>query len=257
MLRVYGDSWTEGQGANLEKENSLKNRDELQKFRNEFSWAKVLSDKINLEHTNDGLSGHSNLKIFNKISSDVKNGIITKNDLVIIMWSSSLRDTVNFLPNNEWISWSVRELINTPNRFINSFVSGDEKYDNFLQTYKELYISELFNQNYYNIVNQKYIIFIQKLLEFYNVKYIMCDGFERMIIDLNKKDDITKHINKDSYWGFNNKCLREYLTELKRDDIWEVKNMTKDIFLSLHPNKIGYQIISDVLYNFLKKLKYV
>jgi hypothetical protein len=78
-----------------------------------------------------------------------------------------------------------------------------------------------------------------------------------MIIDLNKKDDISRHINKDVYWGFNKKCLREYLSDLKRDDIWEVKNMTKDIFLSLHPNKNGYEIISDVLYNFLKKLKYV
>ena len=41
-LRAYGDSWTEGQGANVKKEKEFSGRNDIRKFRNEYSWVKLL-----------------------------------------------------------------------------------------------------------------------------------------------------------------------------------------------------------------------
>jgi hypothetical protein len=257
-LFAFGDSWTEGQGVDSEMELTLKDRDDLRKFRNELSWVKLLSDKLKCECVNKGLSGNSNQKIFNDIVKNIQENIITNDDLVIVTWSSSLRDSVPFLPNNEWLSWSIKQLLETSSdRFIKSYKSGDNRYDSFLQSYKEFYIGELFNQNYYNIINQNYIIFIQKMMEHYGIKYIMCDAFENMLIDVKPKDDVTKYINKKVYWGFGKKCFKQLLYEQKEMDIWEKIETSKQDIGGIHPNKKGYQIIYNEVYEFLKKLNYV
>lgn len=257
-LYAFGDSWTEGQGVDSEIESTLKDRELLRSFRNELSWIKILADKIGIESINKGLSGHSNQKIFNEIVNNIKEKLITRDDIVVITWSSSLRDSVPFLPNNEWLSWSIKQLLETSSdRFIKSYKSGDDTYDSFLQSYKEFYIGELFNQNYYNIINQNYIIFVQKMLEYYGIKYIMCDAFENMLIDLKPKDDVTKYINKTVYWGFGKKCFKQLLYEQKERDIWEKIETSKQDIGGIHPNKRGYEIISDEIYNFLKKINYV
>ena len=174
-LHAYGDSWTEGQGT-------TDNREEWKNY----SWVKIISDKLGIDSINNGVSGNSNIKIFNKVVDDLIEGKIKNDDIVVIMWSSSLRDLVPFLPKNEWVSWSIKHLIEYPHKFVESYQSENEKYNNFLCSFKELYVSNLFNQNYYNIVNQNYIIFLQKMFDFYEVKYVMCDAFESMIIELNK-----------------------------------------------------------------------
>lgn len=258
ILRAYGDSWTEGQGADAVIEKSITERHELRKFRNEHSWVKLLSEKLELNYVNNGLSGLSNVKIFNQLVSDIKDGLISKDDFVIVMWSSSLRDSVPFLPNNEWISWSIKQLFETSSEnFIKSYKSGNKDYDNFLMSYKELFIAELFNQNYYNIINQNYIIFVQKLMEDYGIKYIMCDAFENMVIDLQPKDDITNFINKKYYWNFGDTCFKSFLHATKRKDIWEPVEISKQDIGGIHPSKIGYELISDEIYKYLKLINHV
>jgi hypothetical protein len=56
------------------------------------------------------------------------------------MWSSSLRDSVPFLPNNEWISWSIKHLMETPNKFKDSYKSHNKIYNSFLSSYKDFFI---------------------------------------------------------------------------------------------------------------------
>jgi lysophospholipase L1-like esterase len=258
IVRAYGDSWTEGQGTDVVVEKSITERHELRKFRNDNSWVKFVCDKLDMTYINNGLSGASNLKIFNQLTTDIKEGLIAKDDFVFVMWSSSLRDNVPFLPNNEWLSWSIKQLFETSSEnFIKSYKSGNVEYDNFLQSYKELFIAELFNQNYYNIINQNYIIFTQKLMESYGIKYFMCDAFETMIIDLNKSDDVTKHINKKTYWNFGKKCFKDFLLETKKDDIWEPIVVSKQDVGGIHPNKSGYELIANEIYNYLKLIDHV
>jgi lysophospholipase L1-like esterase len=241
-LYGYGDSWTAGEGSSTDKSEWEK-----------FSYIKLLGDKLNIPSINYGISGNSNQKIFNKVVADVKERKIKSDDLVIVMWSSSLRDTVSFLPNDEWISWSVKHLMNLPDKFVYSTTHNDETYDKFINQFKMFFISDLFNQNYYNIVNQNYILFTQKLFEYYGIKYVMCDSIERMVMNVIKQDDKGEHIDKKRYWNYGSKTFRELLFE-HGGDVWEHPNVVIDNKPSLHPNRNGYSIIFDELDKFISKL---
>lgn len=254
ILRAYGDSWTIGEGCDRKIEDSLSKEDKIN-FQKNNSWVKFLSDKLEIEHVNNGVSGYSNLKIFNKVIEDLRNGVIGSDDIVVIMWSSSLRDVVPFLPSGEWVSWSVKHLIEEPHKFLNSYNSEDIKFNNFFTEFKHLFISDLFNQNYYNIVNQNYIVFLQKMFNFYGVKYMMCDSFESMLINLNVDDDVTYLIDESKYWEFNKMTFREYLNQTKITDIWEYQDEKYKSRASQHPNVVGYKMISDEIHNFLIKNK--
>ena len=243
-LHAYGDSWTEGQGTTEDRQQWKTH-----------SWVKIVSDNLGVTPINNGISGNSNLNIFNKVIDDLIEDKIKENDIVVVMWSSSLRDLVPFLPKNEWVSWSVKHLVEYPHKFVESYQSENEKYNNFLYSFKELFITDLFNQNYYNIVNQNYIIFLQKMFEFYKIKYVMFDAFESMINDLDKKDSKLEIINQNYYWEFNKKTIRDLLNSTNRDDIWEHAENYKDR-PTQHPNIEGYRLISEIIYDFIKKCHY-
>jgi hypothetical protein len=246
ILHAYGDSWTEGEGCNNTIEFTLKNQ-ELILFRNKHSWVKHLADKLKYEWINNGKSGNPNSVIFNSIIDDVTNGRIKKDDLVGIMWSSSLRDYAAFLPRQQWVSWSVKHLINRPDKFIESYKSNNDSYDSFLREYKNFFLQNLFNQNYYNIVNQNYIIFLQKLLDFYGVKYFMVDAFDKMIETsvLNKTDDCTHLIKKSNYWNWGILTMRDFLEKSNTNCFEDTNEPGK------HPNTMGYNLISEELYNYI------
>ena len=250
ILHAYGDSWTEGEGCDLEIESTLKNQ-ELIIYRNQNSWVKSLADKLNLQWINNGKSGNPNSVIFNSIIDDVTNDRIKKGDLVIVLWSSSLRDYAAFLPRQQWVSWSVKHLVNLPEKFINSYKSHNETYDSFLREYKSFFLDNLFNQNYYNIVNQNYIIFLQKLFEFYGIKYVMADAFDMMVVDPNEKDDIGGMIKTKHYWEYRKKTMRDFLQETKLDCFEDIKMMSKNP--AQHPNILGYNLISVEFNNYIVK----
>ena len=250
ILHAYGDSWTEGEGCDLEIESTLKNQ-ELIIYRNQNSWVKSLADKLNLQWINNGKSGNPNSVIFNSIIDDVTNDRIKKGDLVIILWSSSLRDYAAFLPRQQWVSWSVKHLVNLPEKFINSYKSHNETYDSFLREYKSFFLDNLFNQNYYNIVNQNYIIFLQKLFEFYGIKYVMADAFDMMVVNPNEKDDIGGMIKTKYYWEYRKKTMRDFLQETKLDCFEDIKMISKNP--AQHPNIMGYNLISVEFNNYIVK----
>ncbi len=252
ILHAYGDSWTEGEGCNIKKEKSLKNQD-LIIYRNNHSWVKTLAESLSVNWINNGKSGNPNAVIFNSIIDDVVTSRIKKNDLVIIMWSSSLRDYAAFLPRQQWVSWSVKHLLNKPEKFIESYKSNDNVYDSFLKEYKSFFLENLFNQNYYNIVNQNYIIFLQKLLEFYGIKYIMSDAFDKMVDveNLNLDDNYLDLINKNLYWKFGEKTFRDFLEETNTDCFEDTNEPGK------HPNALGYNLISQEFYNYIVKNKVI
>jgi len=248
ILHAYGDSWTEGEGCNLEKEKTLKNQ-ELIIYRNKQSWVKTLAESLDINWINNGKSGNPNSVIFNSIIDDVTNGRVKKGDLVGIMWSSSLRDYAAFLPRQQWVSWSIKHLISRPDKFINSYQSSNETYDSFLREYKNFFLENLFNQNYYNIVNQNYIIFLQRLLEFYDIKYFMVDAFDKMVntSNMNKSDNYLDLINTKKYWEFHTSSMREFLEKTNTDCFENTNEPGK------HPNSFGYNLISQELYNYIIK----
>jgi len=250
-LITYGCSWTEGEGCDINVEKTL-TLDKLKNFRNENSWPKFLSDKLNISDViNNGISGNSNRKIFNQVIIDIESGKIKKEDFVCIMFSSSLRDYVPFLPDGEWISWSVKHLIDLPDKFYNSYKGNSNKFNIFLQKYKKFFITNLFSQDYYNYVNQNYIIFLQKLLSEYKIDYIMMESFENMIQEpIN--NDFRIAIDKSKYYGKLKYTLKDYLIDSKIIDVWESKNTSLNK-VKVHPNKKGYKLIADELYKFIEK----
>ena len=256
ILYAYGDSWTEGQGCFLEEEQKIKDRVSLKEFRNLNSWPAMLSEKLNCKYENSGCSGNANNLIFNNVITDLKNEKIKKGDFVIVMWSSSLRDVVPFLPKGEWVSWSVKELAAFPHKFFESHKDNNEKYDIFLEKYKKFFLSELFNQNYYNIVNQNYIIFLQQMFEEYGVRYVFCDAFDMMIQNLSKTNNLIHLINTNNYWGFMDCTIRDYLLKVSDESAWEYPKPIS-VVPSNHPNKKGYQLIADELFNFIKTNKVI
>ena len=80
ILYTYGCSWTEGEGVDIIIENTLLNKAEKNLFRNKFAWPALLSEKLNCNHINNGISGNNNNNIFNKIVEDVQLNKILKDD---------------------------------------------------------------------------------------------------------------------------------------------------------------------------------
>jgi len=257
ILHAYGCSWTEGEGSDVEIENQLPTREEKKSFRNEHSWVKLVADRLQLPWVNNGIGGNANLKIFNQVVEDVRQEKIKENDFVIVMWSSSLRDYVPFLPKGEWVSWSMNSLKHHPERFIHSYQSNYKNYDDFLSEYKQFFLANLYNENYYDIVNQNYIIFLQELFKFYNIRYVFCDAFEPMLKKITKENERSYLIDPVNYLGWRaintvNHTLQSMLTGRNMPDVWEeMLNANK----RLHPNKKGYAIIADVLLDFIHDRK--
>jgi hypothetical protein len=123
-----------------------------------------------------------------------------------------------------------------------------------LKSYKEFFINNLYDDTYYNIVNQNYILFIQKLLESYNINYIFCDAFDFMINkNITPEFDKTHFINKSNYYKFSEETFRDFLISLDSTagDLWEESTFWPDAIK--HPNANGYQKISDKIFDFIIK----
>jgi hypothetical protein len=252
-LFTYGDSWTEGQGVNPLKESSFESREDRKKFRNDRSWPKKLSNLLNVNHENQSLSGSDNNTIFNQIITDIKSKKITSGDLVIIMWSSSLRDEVPFFPKGEWHTWGLNYISDNHKHkwFTKKDLTNNSIYNGFLTDFKEFFINELYTQDYYNIVNQNYILFIQNLCDYYHINYIFCDAFDRMIDNIKIENDRTNLINKESYWGFGKRTFKDLLISIGNKNVWETKNFDIMNVPGMHPSEFGYELIADELFTFL------
>jgi lysophospholipase L1-like esterase len=256
-LFAYGDSWTEGQGVNPKKEESLIEREERKHFRNSKSWPKVLSDLIGCNHQNQSLSGSNNNDIFNSVINDIKSDILNSGDMVIIMWSSSLRDSVPFFPENEWHIWGLNYIKEDYKKkwFIQKDLTRNPTYNNFLINFKEFFIEELFTQDYYNIINQNYILFLQKLFEHYHINYIFCDAFDKMISNINVKNDKTNLINQKKYWEFSNRTFKDFLISTNNPEVWESPEYNILNVPGMHPSELGYKLIGEHIFEFINQNK--
>ena len=68
---------------------------------------------------------------------------------------------------------------------------------------------------------------------------------------INDNIDKTNLIDKNHYWGFGNKTFRDFLSETNRKDVWEDNQRWTKSVKGKHPNKNGYELISNELYRFI------
>jgi lysophospholipase L1-like esterase len=252
-LFTFGDSWTEGVGCDLAKENKIISKEEKTIFRNSLSWPTQLAHLLNIDVENYGEGASSNKRIFENVSQILKTNRITEGDLVVIMWSSSLRDDLPFFPENEWHIWGNRfkEKKHIFNTFLNKKHSTNSKYNNGLGSYKLFFMENLFSDIYYDYVNQNYVLFLQHMFENLNIRYVFCDAFDSMFSsNINNEIDNTRLIHSSHYWGFKEKTMKDYLTATNDPDVWEDFNLWGDSS-GKHPNKHGYKLIANELFRFI------
>lgn len=254
-LLTFGDSWTEGVGGNLEEEKKTEIPEERTIVRQEYCWPKHLSKLLNCNFKNNGVGGFSNNAIFNSVCYQLKNEIITSDDFVVIMWSSSLRDQLPFFPTeNNFHIWGKRYKSKQHLfKYIFDGVGGDNlNYNRAEKNFRDYYISNLFNETYYDIVNQNYILHLQFMFKELGIRYVFCDAFDIMI---NKNIDVlvdkTHFIDDDRYWEYRNKTMANLLIDTNRKDVWEDNNHWTDATAGKHPSCNGYKLIADELYKFI------
>lgn len=253
-LFAFGDSWTEGIGSNIKIENKLPTNEEKTKFRNANSWPFFLSQLLSVPVHNYGIGACSNKVIFDLAAKAASSQVIKEGDLVVIMWSSSIRDNPPFFPeDNHFQSWSQR-LLERKSYIVSSNFTKDSTgvfYDSIKTSYRNFFIEHLFDSNYYSIVNQYYITYLQFLFDNLGIRYLFCDAFDLMIEkNFLEELDKTKHINTQHYWNFRKKTFRDFLLHTGRQDVWQdgtVPSMTQ----GQHPSSIGYKLIAEELYKYI------
>ncbi len=254
ILYAFGDSWTEGVGGDLGEEKKTEIPEERTKIRHLTSWPKYLAEMLEIDFVNMGVGAASNKIIFDCVVSLVKNDTIKTNDLVIIMWSSPLREEVPFFPKNEWHFWGER--YKSKEHIFKFILKNSEiknlKYRKFEKEYKEFYMDEVYDESYYNIINQNYLIFLQFLFDKMGINYLFCDAFDNMISkNIIEEINKTKLICKKKYWRFMESTLRDFLIEKGIKDVWEDNIQFTERYAGKHPNKKGYKIIAEELHSWI------
>lgn len=258
----YGDSWTEGVGFDPSVEQKSDDAtgmptDWLVVERKKHSWVRWLADKYNCEWINYGVSGGSTRKAYDRVMSDVRSGNITKDDVVVFMHSSPIRDPLYFFPsvgkpnghNEEYIDvsylgYSLKHFIeDTP--YVKSplwWVSTDNKtFDAGMDKFKRKFITSLVDYAWYDYMTFNISMIIQYVLKEVGCKFLIVDSFEKTIG--NRNDVVNKNIHLlDKY--VSEFTMAEYISSI--DPINFDKDSTNEILK--HPNTYGYQLIADYLY---------
>jgi hypothetical protein len=173
------------------------------------------------------------------------------------MWSSSLRDQLSFFSNEDSLHiWGERyknkqHLI----KYIFDGINGDNvNYNRAEKNFRDYYIGNLFNDIYYDIVNQNYIIHLQFIFNEMGIRYLFCDAFDLMI---NKNIDVlvdkTDLIDSNRYWGYRDKTMANLLINTNRKDVWQDNNYWVDTTAGKHPSSDGYKLIAEELYKFINE----
>ena len=283
----YGDSFTVGLGTDIKYEESLLGKHPrweqmsatekniqrklagAYRFKNNFT--AFLSKKLKVENLNEGSIGCNNYYILDKIVSDFTGGIFDKKDLVLVNFTSSLRNYPTFFPHFfssrphkgiDGITFGETEF-EAEHRF-DTTTSGDIKqlverrskgratpiYE-FIQEYKLHFIKSTFNFKYIDYINQNIIIFLQQFFKTFEINYIMFDAFDSMFN--NQQYDFSRFINQETYWGFGEKTIWSFLSEFNDDTLLEYTE-DKVIERKLHPSKKGHELFANELYKKYKEL---
>lgn len=281
----FGDSFTVGEGANLKlqreiealfnqrEQGSEKAAEITAEINKKLSWTEYLAEQFNIHVGNQGESGSNNNVIFNRIFElEAHLGGYTSNDLVIIMWSSSVRNKVPWVPETTskaspiGMGWSLKELMEATGEkaFTNTYLKGlldetEKKYVDkhivpFLSSFFKTYITELHSDEYYNMLNLNYIVFLQEYFKSRNIPYMMIDAFEQMNSFKSKNDKRWDElVDPTYYFGSGKTTLWDELNKIG-GNVWEDPELSySPEGQRCHPNAEGYRIAGELIHNFIKE----
>jgi hypothetical protein len=246
---LYGDSWTEGQGIGTgELEHTqYEPLDVYRKTNHPIS--KLLTEKYGASVINKGIQANTNTYILKQMYDDVVNGYFTENDIVIIGFTSLIRDHHPFIPTqyNEKTKygWNIHNMINEIDE-LHPFQDTDTIYERHFKEYAINYITEIFDKSYYDYVGFNMVYFLQHFLKANQIEYFFWNPFET-IIETNYKNehliDKSRYINfGDNFMNLLYKEEKLILNSNSNFTVWE-KNQINPKH-ALHPNYWGYEIIA-------------
>lgn len=277
----FGDSFTVGLGTDREYEESLllkhpswdimsdqeKNihRKKVNKFRERNCFTYFFANSLNIKYENLGFIGCNNNYILDLICSYVIGNQITKNDLVLINFTSSLRNTPSFFPhffvnrpergitgisfgNTEYSFDKFPEYgeIETEKTIWKKYQGRVDGYRHYLNDYKNIFLKRSFSFDAIDYYNQNLILFLQDFLKAFKIKYIMFDAFDPMV-----NTDVfnfTEYIDKNTYWGYGKDTIWSFLDKKNDSSLLETYDEGDDLKRKLHPSKKGHQLFAHELY---------
>jgi hypothetical protein len=277
---LFGDSWIEGQGTYAtigEKGHLIEpefDGEQLRDWRRENSWNREVREITKCHVINFGRQGSDNYSQFGELNEI--SHTLTPNDLVIIGFTSKLRDTfsLNYCfrtgnpqqtillskdnPLNGMVAWEKLSLeycnhgLREDNHDHFSFAQKNEKEftENFI---KDFYIS-LYDDAVYEHISQVNYYFYQERFKSLGLNLVCFDLFEPYI----NKDYVNPYlkIDKNVYLNYGEKTMNDFLQEyeinhMKEDDIslWECGHKRPDLVPAIyHPNQHGYKLYIDYLF---------
>jgi hypothetical protein len=270
-----GDSWTKGLGSEFEPgsgaiEQSFKKTEEFKKLDcYEFSYPGYLQKLLGNGYLvkNYGFGGGSNFQIFKDIISIIthseKNGF-KKGDIMIVGFTSIVREPLPFFKMSgedfeQGTDFSIKALEKGHRDWYPRWcqiIEHKELKNAAEKSYEDFLVNRL-NYEFLHEQVMNYICQLQIIFETLGIGYLFFNAFENVI---SKNCKPYPHIKKDK-WVLFDYTISDYLCDIEPTldqslpySVWEddVKNVGRNND-GPHPNRIGYKIISDLIYKNLKE----
>ena len=280
MIHCFGDSWVQGIGSEVDpgkgrlSMNDRYNNHDWTKTYEEYSWPgqlyRFLNKKIKVK--NYGMAGASNQDIYSKVIESIWKGDLKKGDFAIVSLSSIIRQPLPFFlvkddynDNDDDLNGYINYSYSCLSDYINGFKSElhwidiikNKNIKNATSKIYKDYVVNRLNYNFLYEVSMQYICNLQIYFEELGIDYIFLNAFEN---NISKDVKFYDQIKKDK-WILFDYTLQEYLLDnavnfdkSKGYTVWE------DDMIQVepnqdgpHPNRIGYKIIAELIY---EKIKY-
>ena len=275
-MKVYsfGDSFTAGIGCDsVWEESQLGNhpkwdtmtdseksiqRSSVANFRGNNSFTKKFSDSIGCGFKNFGLGGNSNQNIVQSIVSH--SHLFNDGDVVLIGWSSPLRDKVTFWPENplHWISSSKDQRKHFQkigksfpmdfNKLEYKNYKNKMEIEEFWDEFGKDWFVKGYDEEYHHLQSKQILYFTQEFLKYFGVKYIFFNAFEHILI---REEPI---IDMSKYWKGGDESIYSYI---KHDENLLEPKFGYNLYPGVearHPSSAGHTYFQKSLTKFYKEV---
>lgn len=275
-IHFFGDSWTRGDGCQFEPGSGIIQPHkkygpdytyEYDTFSFPAQFGKLLNNQYNIINT--GFSGGSNFQIYKSILRAIHQEQLKKDDVVVVAWTSIIREPLTFLftitsDSKAWdehgINNSIKGYTEPKGKFIPSWINRmtDTSFKKLSKKIYEDYIVDRMNFNLLHEICMNYICNLQLMFDEIGVNYLFINTFETTL----SKDILFYDKIKKDKWVLFDSTLSDYLCDIEDGmefpngySIWEDDHIKPGRNLDgPHPNRIGYGLIAELLHKeFLSK----
>lgn len=271
-IHCYGDSWTRGIGVEWAPGNGAismqdrydKNWDkEIAMYSYPGQLKTMLDNKYKVN--NFGTPGYSNFEIYREIMEGLQRNIIKKGDLVIVTFSSIIREPLNFLTMQDtdvhaFINYSNACHIAPMNEYPNwiVFLEEGKVKEAAIENYKDFLVNR-FNYRFLHEISMNYVCNLQVFFERLGIEYLFLNAFENVLSD----EVFFYNQIKSENWILFNSTLSDYLIDRRGEiddslpySLWEddYKKVERNQD-GPHPNRIGYGFIAELIHSEIIKRK--